>query len=82
LLELGHKASAEQLSPRKLRKLSRLAEEVGFESVLGSDRFQDRCIRTENATIYDEPATPRPYQAPFLGLSSGQVPPQLGRAFG
>jgi coenzyme F420-dependent glucose-6-phosphate dehydrogenase len=40
LLKLGYKASAEQFGPRELLDFSRLAEEVGFESVFVSDHFQ------------------------------------------
>src|ERR1700674_4014152 len=40
LLKLGYKASAEQFGPRELLDFSRLAEEVGFDSVFVSDHFQ------------------------------------------
>jgi coenzyme F420-dependent glucose-6-phosphate dehydrogenase len=40
LLKLGYKASAEQFGPRALLDFSRLAEEVGFDSVFVSDHFQ------------------------------------------
>ncbi|TMJ55839.1 MAG: TIGR03557 family F420-dependent LLM class oxidoreductase, partial [Alphaproteobacteria bacterium] len=36
----GYKASAEQFGPRELLDFSRLAEEVGFDSVFVSDHFQ------------------------------------------
>jgi coenzyme F420-dependent glucose-6-phosphate dehydrogenase len=40
LLKLGYKASAEQFGPTELLGFSRLAEEVGFDSVFISDHFQ------------------------------------------
>src|SRR5882762_8772237 len=40
VLKLGYKASAEQFGPRELLDFSRLAEEVGFDSVFVSDHFQ------------------------------------------
>jgi len=40
LLKLGYKASAEQFGPSELLDFSRLAEEVGFDSVFVSDHFQ------------------------------------------
>ena len=40
MLKLGYKASAEQFGPRELLDFSRLAEEVGFDSVFVSDHFQ------------------------------------------
>ena len=40
MLRLGYKASAEQFGPTELIKFSRLAEEVGFDSVFISDHFQ------------------------------------------
>jgi len=40
LLKLGYKASAEQFGPNELLNFSRLAEEVGFDSVFVSDHFQ------------------------------------------
>jgi coenzyme F420-dependent glucose-6-phosphate dehydrogenase len=40
LLKLGYKASAEQFGPQELLDFSRLAEEVGFDSVFVSDHFQ------------------------------------------
>ena len=39
MLKLGYKASAEQFGPRELLDFSRLAEEVGFDSVFVSDHF-------------------------------------------
>src|SRR3954470_8361600 len=40
VLKLGYKASAEQFGPTELLDFSRLAEEVGFDSVFVSDHFQ------------------------------------------
>jgi coenzyme F420-dependent glucose-6-phosphate dehydrogenase len=40
VLKLGYKASAEQFGPQELLDFSRLAEEVGFDSVFISDHFQ------------------------------------------
>ena len=40
MLKLGYKASAEQFGPTELLQFSRLAEEVGFDSVFISDHFQ------------------------------------------
>jgi coenzyme F420-dependent glucose-6-phosphate dehydrogenase len=40
LLKFGYKASAEQFGPGELLDFSRLAEEVGFDSVFVSDHFQ------------------------------------------
>ena len=40
MLKLGYKASAEQFGPQELLDFSRLAEEVGFDSVFISDHFQ------------------------------------------
>ena len=40
MLRLGYKASAEQFNPSELLRLSRIAEEVGFDSVFISDHFQ------------------------------------------
>jgi len=40
VLKLGYKASAEQFGPGELLNFSRLAEEVGFDSVFVSDHFQ------------------------------------------
>src|SRR6202035_302083 len=40
MLKLGYKASAEQFGPTELLDFSRLAEEVGFDSVFVSDHFQ------------------------------------------
>ncbi len=40
MLKLGYKASAEQFGPSELLQFSRLAEEVGFNSVFISDHFQ------------------------------------------
>src|SRR6202051_691283 len=40
MLKLGYKASAEQFGPTELLNFSRLAEEVGFDSVFVSDHFQ------------------------------------------
>ena len=40
MLKLGYKASAEQFGPSELLQFSRLAEEVGFDSVFISDHFQ------------------------------------------
>ena len=40
MLKLGYKASAEQFGPNELLNFSRLAEEVGFDSVFVSDHFQ------------------------------------------
>src|ERR1700749_5089515 len=40
MLKLGYKASAEQFGPSELLEFSRLAEEVGFDSVFVSDHFQ------------------------------------------
>ena len=40
MIRLGYKASAEQFAPRPLLEFSRLAEEVGFDSVFISDHFQ------------------------------------------
>ncbi len=40
MLKLGYKASAEQFAPSELLKFSRLAEELGFDSVFVSDHFQ------------------------------------------
>jgi coenzyme F420-dependent glucose-6-phosphate dehydrogenase len=40
VIKLGYKASAEQFGPRELLKFSRIAEEVGFDSVFVSDHFQ------------------------------------------
>ena len=40
MLKLGYKASAEQFGPSELLDFSRLAEEVGFDSVFVSDHFQ------------------------------------------
>jgi coenzyme F420-dependent glucose-6-phosphate dehydrogenase len=40
MLRLGYKASAEQFGPSQLLQFSRLAEEVGFDSVFISDHFQ------------------------------------------
>ncbi len=40
MLKLGYKASAEQFGPTELLRFSRLAEEVGFDSVFISDHFQ------------------------------------------
>ena len=40
MLKLGYKASAEQFGPSELLQFSRLAEEVGFDSVFVSDHFQ------------------------------------------
>jgi coenzyme F420-dependent glucose-6-phosphate dehydrogenase len=40
MLKLGYKASAEQFGPSELLEFSRLAEEVGFDSVFISDHFQ------------------------------------------
>ena len=40
MLKLGYKASAEQFGPTELLQFSRLAEEVGFDSVFVSDHFQ------------------------------------------
>jgi coenzyme F420-dependent glucose-6-phosphate dehydrogenase len=40
VLKLGYKASAEQFGPSELLQFSRLAEEVGFDSVFISDHFQ------------------------------------------
>jgi coenzyme F420-dependent glucose-6-phosphate dehydrogenase len=40
VLKLGYKASAEQFGPQELLDFSRLAEELGFDSVFISDHFQ------------------------------------------
>ena len=40
MLKLGYKASAEQFGPQELLDFSRLAEELGFDSVFISDHFQ------------------------------------------
>jgi coenzyme F420-dependent glucose-6-phosphate dehydrogenase len=40
VIKLGYKASAEQFGPGELLRFSRIAEEVGFESVFVSDHFQ------------------------------------------
>ena len=40
MLRIGYKASAEQFGPNELLEFSRLAEEVGFDSVFVSDHFQ------------------------------------------
>ena len=40
MLKLGYKASAEQFGPTELLQFSRLAEEMGFDSVFISDHFQ------------------------------------------
>lgn len=39
-LKLGYKASAEQFAPRQLIDYSRLAEELGLETIAVSDHFQ------------------------------------------
>lgn len=40
MIRLGYKASAEQFGPAELLKFSKIAEEVGFDSVFISDHFQ------------------------------------------
>ena len=40
MIRVGYKASAEQFTPSQLLRFSRLAEEVGFDSVFISDHFQ------------------------------------------
>jgi coenzyme F420-dependent glucose-6-phosphate dehydrogenase len=40
MLKLGYKASAEQFGPTELLQFSRIAEEMGFDSVFISDHFQ------------------------------------------
>lgn len=40
MLKIGYKASAEQFGPNELLAFSRLAEDVGFDSVFISDHFQ------------------------------------------
>jgi coenzyme F420-dependent glucose-6-phosphate dehydrogenase len=40
VLKFGYKASAEQFGPQQLLDFSRLAEELGFDSVFISDHFQ------------------------------------------
>ena len=40
MIRLGYKASAEQFGPAELLRFSKIAEEVGFDSVFISDHFQ------------------------------------------
>ncbi|MGE3145436.1 MAG: glucose-6-phosphate dehydrogenase (coenzyme-F420) [Pseudorhodoplanes sp.] len=40
MIRLGYKASAEQFGPAELLEFSKIAEEVGFDSVFISDHFQ------------------------------------------
>ena len=39
-MKYGYKASAEQFAPRELLDYSRLAEELGLETIAVSDHFQ------------------------------------------
>ena len=40
MLKFGYKASAEQFNPRELLEFAVIAEEIGFDSVMVSDHFQ------------------------------------------
>ena len=42
MLKLGYKASAEQFGPRELLEFGVIAEQVGFDSVMVSDHFENK----------------------------------------